>query len=78
MALMITNRAKHGSQLAYGDHWSAQGVDHCARDLPVLEPTRGATVIRVVPSRLDGQGLAGSGALTWEGEAWEGESIARH
>lgn len=68
MALMVTNKVEHGSQIFLGDHWSARGVDHCSRDLPALEPTRNATVIRVSQSRQDGQGVAGSGTLTWEGE----------
>lgn len=64
-AAFTGNPAQFGAQRA---HWRARGVEPCARDLP-LKPTSNARAIRVNVRHADGQSLAGTGSLVWEGEA---------
>jgi len=68
------NAAFYGDPGHFGGlrtHWHARGVEPCARDLP-LKPTKNATAIRVKARAGDGQSLAGTGALVWEGEVISG------
>lgn len=68
------NAAFYGDPGHFGSlstHWRARGVEPCARDLP-LKPTRNAVSKRVSARHADGQSLAGTGALVWEGEALSG------